>query len=207
MEQADLQTLLNFFKVLAHESRLKLLGFLAEQEYSVSQLSQLLALKDPTVSHHLSKLAELGLVSMRQEGTTHYYRLDTNSLLRLNKELLTPEKVASFSNESGSDDWENRVLRAFIDGERIKQLPHGFKKELVILKWLAEKFERGVRYPEKDLNEIIKRHHADYATLRRDMVDFKFMARENGIYWRLPQEVTDQQIAGLLSGKFAEPGA
>ncbi len=204
MEQADMHRLLNFFKVLAHESRLRLLGFLAEQEYSVSELAKLMNLKDPTVSHHLGKFVELGLVTMRQDGTTHYYRLDATALQRLNKELLTPEKVATFSNESGSDDWESRVRRAFIDGETIKQLPQSFKKELVILKWLAEKFERDRRYPEKELNEIIKQHHPDYATLRRDMVDCKFMARENSVYWRLPQEVTDHQIEVLLSGNFQD---
>jgi hypothetical protein len=37
------------------------------------------------------------------------------------------------------------------------------------------------------VNEIIAQHHPDYATLRRLMVDYGFMAREKGIYWRLQQ--------------------
>ena len=41
------------------------------------------------------------------------------------------------------------------------------------------------------MNEILSRYNEDYATLRRELVDFKFMAREKGVYWRLaaPQEV------------------
>jgi hypothetical protein len=49
--------------------------------------------------------------------------------------------------------------------------------------WLAGKFEPGVRYSEKEVNEIIKRHHEDYALFRREMVDAHLMQREAGIYW------------------------
>ena len=46
MEQERFQTLLRFLKVLADESRLKLLGLLAEDEYSVGDLAEHLDLKE-----------------------------------------------------------------------------------------------------------------------------------------------------------------
>ncbi len=61
-----------FFKALADANRLKIVGLLARQEYSVEELAALLNLKAPTISHHLSKLAEAGLVSARAEG---YYSI------------------------------------------------------------------------------------------------------------------------------------
>lgn len=70
MNPPDLQTLLQFFKVMANESRLKLIGILAQHECSVEELAALLRLKEPTVSHHLAKLKELGLVEMRPDKTT-----------------------------------------------------------------------------------------------------------------------------------------
>jgi hypothetical protein len=42
------------------------------------------------------------------------------------------------------------------------------------------------RYPEREVNEIISRHHPDYASLRRALVDHGLMARDAGTYWRLP---------------------
>ena len=36
------------------------------------------------------------------------------------------------------------------------------------------------------MNEIIGRHHSDYATLRRELIGYQLMERENGFYWRLP---------------------
>lgn len=42
-------------------------------------------------------------------------------------------------------------------------------------------------YPEKELNEVLKRYHADTATLRREFIGYNLMARDRGIYRRLPE--------------------
>jgi len=47
-----------------------------------------------------------------------------------------------------------------------------------------ERFETGRRYPEKEVNAIISRHHPDFATLRRELIGARLMRRESGIYWR-----------------------
>jgi hypothetical protein len=84
------------------------------------------------------------------------------------------------------DAWERKVLQTYFDGEHITQLPTSEKKLLVILKWLAQQFEDSAQYTEKQVNEILTRFYPDYATLRRDLVEYKYMQRERGIYWRLP---------------------
>ncbi|HLI70730.1 MAG TPA: metalloregulator ArsR/SmtB family transcription factor, partial [Ktedonobacteraceae bacterium] len=94
MPPEEFETLLHFFKVLADESRLKLLGILATREYSVEELAALLQLKAPTISHHLARLRELGLIQMRSEGNTHFYRLDAENLRATSRGLLSSEKMA-----------------------------------------------------------------------------------------------------------------
>ena len=90
MPQEEFRSLLQFFKVLADENRLRLLGILANGEKSVEELALLLQLRAPTVSHHLARLKELDLVGMRSAGNTHYYWLNGDALRRSNKHLLTP---------------------------------------------------------------------------------------------------------------------
>lgn len=186
MEQERFQTMLRFLKILADESRLKLLGLLASQEYSVGDLAERLDLKEPTVSHHLAKMMELDLVRMRSEGTTHFYRLNSEVLLRLNKELFSAENVAALADDIEGDAWERKVLNTFLKDDRLTKIPDTLKKRLVILKWLVGRFEEGIRYPEPAVNEIIKRYHPDAATLRRELIANKLMQREKGVYWRLP---------------------
>ena len=184
MGQEEFQTLLQFFKVLADETRLKLIGILAGRECSVEELAATLGVREPTVSHHLAKLKGLGLVRMRAEGTSHLYRLDAEALRAANKELLTRERLATLVDDVGGDAWRRKVLGDFFEGERLKEIPASRKKRDVILDWLAGQFTPGTRYPEAAVNEIIKRHHPDTATLRRELIGGGWMARERGTYWR-----------------------
>src|SRR5262249_59057774 len=65
----------NFLKALAHESRLMILCILAAGEKSVSELEDLLNLRQPTVAQQLARLRADGLVSTRRDGKAIYYRL------------------------------------------------------------------------------------------------------------------------------------
>lgn len=187
MMQADFQTLLSFFKALANESRLKLVGILAQRECSVEELATLLQLKEPTISHHLTKLKELNLVKMHSEGNMHLYKFNQEALQALNQSMLTQERISTLAGEVKEEVWEDKVLKSFLEGDRLKEIPASRKKRIVILKWLTRQFELGVTYPERTVNEILQRSHPDSATLRRELIGYQMMQRENGLYWRLPE--------------------
>lgn len=65
----------DFLKALSHENRLLLLCLLAEKERSVSDLENILSLRQPTVSQQLARLRLDGLVDTRRDGKTIYYSL------------------------------------------------------------------------------------------------------------------------------------
>lgn len=187
MSDQEFQTLLRFFKTLANENRLKIIGILADQERNVEELSALLNLKEPTVSHHLAMLKKIRLVQMRADGNAHLYRLNSEALQRMNKDIFTPKRMSALVQDVNYDAWERKVLNTFLDGEQLKAIPASRKKRRVILEWLINKFEKGVNYSEKEVNQIIARHHPDYATLRREFIMNRLMEREGGggLYWRV----------------------
>jgi DNA-binding transcriptional ArsR family regulator len=187
MSTQNLQTLLDFFKALSNESRLKLLGVLAQRECSVEELAALLDLKPPTVSHHLAKLKALNLVSLIPQGNTHLYRLNLEQLQHLSRDLLTPEQMQTLAQDVQPKNWETTVLQSFIAGDRITSIPVSRKKRFVLLKWLVEKFESDRDYSEKEVNTILKRHHEDCATLRREFIGYQLMSRDRDVYRRLPE--------------------
>jgi predicted transcriptional regulator len=187
MEQAEFQKLLDFFKALANDSRLKIIGILANRACSVSDLADLLDLKEPTVSHHLSMLKELGLVTMQADGNTHIYSLDQDALIQMNKDLFSSDRMANLVENVDERGWEAKVRSNFVVDGKLTEIPAQLKKRMAILRWLVDKFEFGRRYPEKELNELIKQYHPDCASLRRYMVETGLMQRENGVYWRLPE--------------------
>ena len=66
------------------------------------------------------------------------------------------------------------------------------------LRWLATKFQAGVKYTEREVNAIIQTvYPADHATLRRDLVDFGFLRRERGggEYWLAPEDKAETPSA------------
>ncbi|MCA3633007.1 MAG: helix-turn-helix transcriptional regulator [Methylobacterium sp.] len=73
----------DFLKALSHENRLLLLCLLAERERSVSELEQILSLRQPTVSQQLARLRLDGLVSTRREGKSILYSLADEDVRRV----------------------------------------------------------------------------------------------------------------------------
>ena len=177
-----------FFKVLGEPRRLRIVGLLAEKPRTVEQLGALLGVGVSTVSHHLSRLADAGLVSARSESYYSVYMLSTETLTSMAKELLKQAEQQRPAEESGMGDFDRKVLGTFTtpDG-RITAFPAGEKKFQVLLRHVLKAFEPGVRYPEKRVNQILSNFNADTARLRRGLVDYRLMAREGGggKYWRI----------------------
>ena len=192
MKNEKLQNMLRFFKALADESRLKIIGILATQECSVEELAVLLELKEPTISHHLTKLKQLELVRMRPEGNTHFYQLDKEVWQTMSEEVFNAEKITSFADDVNLRSWEMIVLNTYIEGDfqnsesvqYLREIPNASKKRLTILKWIIEKFEMGVSYPLDTVDEILKRYYPDFETLREALIDSRLMQEDNGMYWR-----------------------
>lgn len=180
--------LLQFFKALAHESRLRLLGLLAAREHNVQDLATQLSLKEPTVSHHLAMLREAGLVRLRQDGNTHWYALEQKTLARLSRALLAREQLSVLAGAQTQSAGDERTLRNYLttDG-RLKAFPATRKKRRPILAWLARQFEEGRNYSEAEVNEVIERRHHDREIFRRELIGYRMLARKDGRYWRLPE--------------------
>jgi hypothetical protein len=189
--QAEFETLLNFFKALSSENRLKIIGILANRDCTVQELAGELNLKIPTVSEHLATLKWMNLVSVRKDGTYRIYSFNADGLHGMVRDFFTRDKFAALVPKADDDD-EAKILQNFFRGDELVAIPMPLKKRLVVLKYLANQFEEGVEYTEQEVNDILTRHHEDYATLRREMVDHRFMARQRGIYWKLPPDEATQ---------------
>lgn len=180
--------IVTFFKALADANRLKIVGLLAQQPYSVEELAALLDLKPSTVSHHLSKLAQVGLVSAKTESYYNVYQLDEKALQSKSRDLFSQKNLAASVVDVDADAYDNKVIKDYVrkDGS-LKTIPAQRKKLEAILRYVVRDFEPGKRYSEKQVNETLSRYHEDTASLRRELVGAKLMDREGGggEYWRV----------------------
>jgi DNA-binding transcriptional ArsR family regulator len=73
----------DFLKALSHENRLLLLCLLAEGERSVSELENILSMRQSAVSQQLARLRLDGLVTARRDGKAVYYSIATEDVRRM----------------------------------------------------------------------------------------------------------------------------
>ncbi len=174
--------LLDLFKTLGDAERLKIAGLLANEPLSLTELSQRLELPLNDVSNHLAHLEAQGL--LQKEGDA--YRLAAKALEQKARAVLAQSHPKVKSDDFEGDDYDRKILSSYIavDGS-LKSIPTQHKKLMVILHHIVKQFQPGIRYPEKQVNEILRRFHEDYAALRRYLVDNRLMAREKGEYWTL----------------------
>lgn len=194
MEEDTRAMLLLFFRALADETRLRMIGLLATRERSVEELATLLDLRMPTISHHLAKLREAGLVTMRRDGNTHLYALDSEQLHIHSRALLTPATTRALAEDTTAEAWERKILHDFFTGERLKEIPASRKKRDVVLRWLVQHFTAGETYTETQVNGILGRYHDDVATLRREMVGAHLLHREGGGYLLAAPEASQGNV-------------
>jgi biotin operon repressor len=189
-EEDRIQQLIQFFKALSDPNRLKIIGLLAQKDLSVEQLAEMLGIGSSTVSHHLSRLSKTGLVGARTESYYNIYHLNTGRLESLSKELLAGETLPAVTADINMDAYDQKVIRNYSNEDgTLKSIPNQMKKLLAVLRYVAKDFQIGTVYSEKEVNAKLEKYHEDYAQLRRELVEFKIMAREGGggSYWLLGQ--------------------
>jgi predicted transcriptional regulator len=180
------EELVAFFKALADANRLKIVGLLAQQPYSVEQLAAILHLRPSTISHHLSKLAEVGLVSARADSYYNVYQLEEEALRRT-RLLFSQQDLAAVVENVDMDAYDRKVIEDYsLPDGHLKTIPAQRKKLEAILRYVVKSFEPEALYSEKQVNEILSRFHEDTASLRRELVGHGLIKRasDGGAYWR-----------------------
>jgi DNA-binding transcriptional ArsR family regulator len=180
--------LVRLFKALGDATRLRLVGTLARGPRTVEQLAAAAGVGSSTVSHHLKRLASVGLVHARAEGPYSVYALDRAPLQDLALRLAGDATLPDFAADSDLDAFDRKVLATFVDADgRIKAFPTQSKKSLVLVRYALEAVEPGVTYSEAQMNELLRRFSDDTARLRRAFVDHGFMQRtpDGAAYWRV----------------------
>jgi predicted transcriptional regulator len=180
------EEMLIFFKAMADANRLKILGLLAQEDLTVEQISEMLKLRPSTVSHHLSKLSDVGLVSARASSYYNIYHLENHALEVKAKQLLSKETLPIMASDINMDDFDQKVIADYStpDGQ-LKTIPAQRKKLEVILRHISRSFKPGITYSEYDVNQIIKNFHEDTASLRRELIGMGILRRsaDGREYW------------------------
>ena len=163
--------------LLADADRRRVIAALQLGATSLDEVVGATGLATPAAARALASVASAGLVIQGERG-----------LELVEAAFVTAARAALARERAHEHDAEPReirkVLDAFVRDGVITQFPTSRQKRLLVLDWVVQDFAPGERYTERDVNEILRRRHADVAALRRYLVDEDLLSREAGEYWR-----------------------
>jgi hypothetical protein len=168
----------DFLKLVVDPIRLAVLGRAAEGPVDQEHLADSLGVPERRVREAVVRLRAAALL-------TETLELDRRTLRGFASDL--PRPAPPDPEVTGVGTWtevEAEVLARFFSGRRLVDIPAARSKRLVVLERLAQEFEPGLRYPEAEVNFTLQLWHADFAALRRYLVDEGLLTRADGVYWR-----------------------
>lgn len=174
---------LALFKCLSDRSRLQICKSLAKEPMYVERLAERLDLSPSTVSFHLKKLEQAGMVTAQREQYYTIYQLREAILKSSILDILQEESEHQSEQEKREQQYRQKVLENFFVYGKLKNIPSQRKKRRIVLEEMVKGLEPGRHYTEKELNLYIADFHDDFCTLRREMVMEKLLVRGDGIYW------------------------
>ena len=176
---------IKLFKCLADSSRLQILKSLMQEDMYVERLAERLSLSPATISFHLKKLEDAGAVSSRKEQYYTMYSIRREVFMTRIIDIIGEASSEAEQQARRDAEYREKILKTFFVYDRLVSIPAQRKKRRICLEVIAEAFEPGRAYSEKEVNEAILRFHDDYCTIRREMVGEQIMTREDGMYRKI----------------------
>lgn len=176
---------LKLFKCLSDTSRLRIVQALTQGEMYTELLAERLELTPSTVSFHMKKLEDAGIIMSRKEQYYTVYSLNREVLEKTLYEAAVSEPEETDEQQKREEAYRRKVISAFFEYGKLRSIPVQRKKKLICYEQIAARFEIGKVYEEKEVNEIILAVHEDYCTIRRDMISEGIFRREGNRYIRV----------------------
>lgn len=164
-------------KAVADPLRLAVLGASVGSPASIQEIAESQDVPPKKVAEAIGYLRTAGLLD--EQGM-----LDRDVLRHVATQLPDTEKPANDPIEGPWTAEEAETLGRFFDGDRLERIPSNATKRRLVLEKIAQSFEPGRRYDERDVSFMIQLIYQDYAAIRRYMVEDGFMDRADGSYWR-----------------------
>jgi biotin operon repressor len=193
----QLDKLVNYYKALGDRNRIRILILISNKEMNGLTLAEKLGVTPGTITHHIAKLKEVGIVVERRDKNMSYYSLShylieqtEGALIKLIEQHKYAEDDVKNESTDKNEKFRESVLKSFITvDDRLKQIPAQLKKKLIVMEFIVRNLEVGLKYTEKEINEFIKIYHPDFATIRREFIMHHYLYRENDIYELNPREM------------------
>ena len=175
---------LMMLKALADESRLEIFKLLLDREAYIEVLSERLKLSPSTVSFHVKKLCDAGLVTSRRD---QYYTI--YSAIPSVAELRIKDMVLGTSSNIQEHDqvelvYKEKVLKSFFKYGRLLKIPVQKKKRQWVMEKIADNFLPTKSYSVPAATKLLSEVYEDTGILLKELQSSGYLEVNNNVVKR-----------------------
>lgn len=167
--------------LLADDDRLAVVSALVLGAREAAEVADRTGMDPKVASRATARLVRAGLVAEEDSGLV----LRSHLFAEAARAAAPPKE---HEDHGHADPKAEATLRAFVRDGQLTGMPAQRTRRTVVLEHVAQSFEPGLRYPEREVSATLKRWCGagvtDHVTLRRYLVDEGLLSREGGEYWR-----------------------
>lgn len=172
---------LMMLKALADESRLEIFKLLLDRETYIEVISERLKLSPSTVSFHVKKLCDAGLVTSRRE---QYYTI--YSAVPSISELRIKDMILGFASTLHEQDkielaYKEKVLKSFFKYGRLTKIPVQKKKRQWVMERIAHNFLPNKNYSIATATKLLSEVYEDTGLLLKELESCGYLDIDNGV--------------------------
>lgn len=157
-------------KALSDESRLAIFRLLLERDAYSEVISERLKLAPSTVSFHLKKLSDAGLVtSSRDQYYTIYSAVPKLAEMSL-KDLVMNSGVKIQEQDKIEEQYKEKVLKSFFKYGKLVKIPSQKMKREWVMERVANSFQHGKNYSQKSAEELLSEIYTEPGLLLKEML-------------------------------------
>lgn len=175
---------LTILKALSDESRLNIFRLLLERDAYIEVISERLKLAPSTISFHLKKLSDAGLVSSKKDQYyTIYFAVPELAEVSL-KHLVLGAGIKLKEQDKVEEQYREKVLKSFFKYGKLTKIPSQKMKREWVLQRVAESVPSNKSFSPAELKELLTEIYSDPGILVTEMTAAGVLQLEAGKYSR-----------------------
>jgi len=188
MAPTETETMALWLAAVGEPNRLTIVALLARRPHYGEELAEVLGVHAATVSHHLRRLRDAGLVVPVRHPPYTLFSLDREAWEERLATLSDPGGLAARLELPSEEELSGRILGRWVDADgRIPTLPGAPRDRRVVLRHVLERFETGRIYPEREVRRVLLEFTDDPASMEEAMVELGWLQRGQGVLRRIPE--------------------
>ena len=168
------------FKLLADESRLKIVSILLKGDSYADLMAKQIGVTVSTITYHIKKMETVGLIRCSK---VHHYKIYS-----LNQEIFknTVNDILGFVSVEWNDKiYRYNIISHFFVCGRLKKIPVQIHKKRIVMEFLIDKLENEHYYTKEEIDAYIQQFFDDTEIVFFEFTTLGLLKEENCLYRRV----------------------